>query len=166
MRANAAQDEDEGFFVSVNDNRKWTAPSPPLSGSHSSSDEEHLARCQRLLLVVVCHRYHLGNDLFRPVAMATVICMEMMSVQKEEEGEKKRENGEQEGELLLFWASCAITRSLSECLGQQGALWTHPQWRKRSWCRLVLRATVQLPSICVSESHHREKSSHLRWVKM
>lgn len=45
--------------------------------SHLSSDEEHLARRQPF---IVCHRYHLGNDLFRPVAMATVICMEMMLV--------------------------------------------------------------------------------------
>lgn len=28
----------------------------------------------------LCHQYHLGNDLFRPVAVATVICMEMTLV--------------------------------------------------------------------------------------
>lgn len=46
------------------------------------SDEEHLARCHPF---IVCHRYHLGNDLFWPVAMVTVICMEIRLVPVKDE---------------------------------------------------------------------------------
>lgn len=53
-----------------------------LCKSHLSSDEEHSARRQPF---IVCHQYHLGNDLFRAVAMAMVICMEMMLVLVEDE---------------------------------------------------------------------------------
>lgn len=52
------------------------------SESHLSSDEEHLALCQPF---IVCHRYHLGNDLFWPVTMVMVICMEMMLAPLEDE---------------------------------------------------------------------------------
>lgn len=47
-----------------------------LCQSHLSFVEEHLVQCQPF---IICHQYHLGNDLFQPVTMTTVICMEITS---------------------------------------------------------------------------------------
>ncbi|KAK5610906.1 hypothetical protein CRENBAI_024678 [Crenichthys baileyi] len=54
-----------------------------LCESSYSSDEEHLAHCQPF---IVCHQYHLDNDLFWQVAMVMVICMEIMLVLVNDEG--------------------------------------------------------------------------------
>ena len=74
----------EGCPASADNNRKckadYVTDAVCRRERHLSSDEEHLARRQPF---IACHRYHLGNDLFRPVAMATAICMEMMSVPAE-----------------------------------------------------------------------------------
>ena len=114
---------------------------------HLSSDEEHLALCQPF---IVCHRHHLGNDLFWPVATATVICMEMMLVLMED-GEAADERGVKHGVwrrrlrdgkkthvLLIFRAACVIIKSLrlkcdDELVCQQGTLWQHME----HWCSMI-----------------------------
>lgn len=114
-----------------------------LRESHLSSDEEHLAQRQPF---IVCHQYHLDNDLFRPVATATVICMEIMLVLAEVEevadvGGIKRgawsrhgHGGKKAHVLLLFRASCVIIQSfmfkcVDEHVCQQGTLWQHGEDR-------------------------------------
>lgn len=121
-----------------------------------SSDEEHLARHQPF---IVCHQYHLDNDLSRPVAMATVICMEMMLVLAEDEdvadvGGIKREvrrrhgHGEKKAHvLLLFGASCVIIQGfvlkcVDEHVCQQGTLWQ----RGEDWAVVALHHVLNTES--------------------
>ena len=106
---------------------------------HLSSDEEHLG-CRQPF--IVCHQHHLGNDLFWPVATATVICMEMMLVLMEDREaaddggvkhgvwRRRVRDGKKTHVLLIFRVACVIIKRLQlqcvdELVCQQGTLWQH-----------------------------------------
>lgn len=85
-----------------------------LCKSLLSSDEQHSAQCQ---LFIICHQYHLVNDLFQLVAMVMVICMEMVSDLVE--GEETVDIGHRKKEVWPQWKEDTCCRSSVHSVSSQ-----------------------------------------------